>query len=126
MEKTKIMIVEDEAISAMILETHLIKWGYEVIGPISSGTEAIATALEKKPHLILMDIMLDDEIDGIEATIEIHKSLNVPIIFLTASEDNKTYTRVQESNFSGMISKPFLFSKLKEMIAPFVKNTMSK
>jgi CheY-like chemotaxis protein len=116
MERPKVMIVEDEAISAMILEDFLTESGYDVIGPVSGGREAISLALATKPNLILMDIMLDDDIDGIEATIEIHKIIDIPVLYLTASNDKLTYARAEKTKLSGILIKPFQFSKLKKMI----------
>ena len=107
MSKSKIMIVEDESIIAEDLADSLEDMGYIVVDIVSSGEEAILMAAEKQPHLILMDVMLQGEIDGITAAEEIYSSLQIPIIFLTAYSDNQTLQRVKATNPFGYIVKPF-------------------
>ena len=107
MSNSKIMIVEDESIIAEDLADSLEDMGYIVVDIVSSGEEAILMAAEKQPHLILMDVMLQGEIDGITAAEEIYSSLQIPIIFLTAYSDNQTLQRVKATNPFGYIVKPF-------------------
>ena len=107
MSKSKIMIVEDESIIAEDLADSLENMGYIVVDIVPSGEEAILMAAEKQPHLILMDVMLQGEIDGITAAEEIYSSLQIPIIFLTAYSDNQTLQRVKATNPFGYIVKPF-------------------
>lgn len=107
MSKSKIMIVEDESIIAEDLADSLEDMGYIVVDIVSSGEEAILMAAEKQPHLILMDVILQGEIDGITAAEEIYSSLQIPIIFLTAYSDNQTLQRVKATNPFGYIVKPF-------------------
>ncbi|MDE5089998.1 MAG: EAL domain-containing protein [Trichodesmium sp. St16_bin2-tuft] len=106
MSKSKIMIVEDESIIAEDLADSLENMGYIVVDIVPSGEEAILMAAEKQPHLILMDVMLQGEIDGITAAEEIYSSLQIPIIFLTAYSDNQTLQRVKATNPFGYIVKP--------------------
>ena len=106
MSKSKIMIVEDESIIAEDLADSLENMGYIVVDIVPSGEEAILMAAEKQPHLILMDVMLQGEIDGITAAEEIYSSLQIPIIFLTAYSDNHTLQRVKATNPFGYIVKP--------------------
>ncbi len=101
------MIVEDESIIAEDLADSLRSMGYTVVDIVSSGEEAITIAAEKQPNLILMDVMLQGEMDGITAAEQIHSSLQIPIIFLTAYTDNKTLQRVKATNPFGYIVKPF-------------------
>ena len=110
MSKSKIMIVEDESIIAEDLADSLEDMGYIVVDIVSSGEEAILMAAEKQPHLILMDVMLQGEIDGITAAEEIYSSLQIPIIFLTAYSDNQTLQRVKATNPFGYIVKPFVIT----------------
>ncbi len=107
MSKSKIMIVEDESIIAEDLADSLRTMGYAVVDIVSSGEEAILIAAEKQPNLILMDVMLQGEIDGVTAAEQIQSSLQIPIIFLTAYTDNKTLQRVKATNPFGYIVKPF-------------------
>lgn len=117
MEEVNILIVEDEAITAMELKINVKKWGYNVIDVVNEGRMAIDCSVKNRPDLILMDIFLLDDIDGICATKEIHQNLVVPIIYLTASEDPETYKRAQETNFHDYITKPYQSNVLEKSIA---------
>lgn len=101
------MIVEDEGIIANMLSLQLKRFGYEVVGIAATGEEAVVTALKEKPDLILMDIRLAGAMDGIDAADEIHKTYDVPIIFLTAYSDDATLQRAKVSTPFGYIMKPF-------------------
>ncbi len=107
MKDTKIVIVEDEAIVAKDLHNRLQKFGCIVSGIASSGQEAINKTLEFCPDLVLMDIRLKGQIDGIEAAHEIHKHLDIPIIYLTAYADDKTLNRAKITEPFGYLLKPF-------------------
>ena len=84
MSNARILIVEDESISALFLHTLLEDTGYRVVGIIESGEEAMVMANQVKPDLILMDIMLKGEMDGIEAANRIYALYGIPTIFMTA------------------------------------------
>jgi len=106
MTKLKILVVEDEIIIAKDLQYILIDLGYNVPYIVSSGEEAIKIAKAIKPDLTIMDIKLSGELDGIEAAMQIHKSLDIPTIFLTAYNDLETSERLKEAEPSGYITKP--------------------
>jgi two-component system, OmpR family, phosphate regulon sensor histidine kinase PhoR len=103
----KILIVEDEAIVALHEEENLKNMGYTVVGKASSGEEAIRKAEETQPDLVLMDIVLKGEMDGIEAAGQIHARLDIPVIFVTAYGDEKTLQRAKLTEPFGYILKPF-------------------
>ncbi len=107
MNKTRILIVEDEMIVALDLEDRLQAMGYEVLGAVQAGEEAVARATQLHPDLILMDIMLKGEIDGIAAAAEINRLFSIPIIFLTASTDEKTLERAKFTGPFAYVLKPF-------------------
>ncbi len=107
MSKTKILIVEDERIVAKDIQNRLENLGYSVIGIVSTGEEAIQTALRMDPNLILMDILLKGAIDGIQAAEEISMKLDVPIVYLTAYTDDITLQRAKITGPFGYIIKPF-------------------
>lgn len=106
MKKT-ILVVEDEAIVAMDLKNILTDLGYEVPDTVASGEEAIQKALELRPDLILMDIHLSREIDGIDAAKKIIQDLDIPVIYLTAYADEETLERASQTATFGYILKPF-------------------
>lgn len=113
---TKILVVEDEAIVAESLRIKLKKMGYIVISTASSGDEAIKKTEEYLPDLVLMDIVLQGEIDGIEAARQIRTNFNIPVIYLTAYSDEKTLLRAKITEPFGYIIKPFKERELQVAI----------
>ncbi|HEY0030350.1 MAG TPA: response regulator [Bacteroidia bacterium] len=107
MSKTNILIVEDESIVAKDIQHSLKKLGYTVVGMCSTGEDAIKTAEEVKPDLVLMDIMLKGDMSGIEAAGQIREKFNIPIIYLTAYADESTLSKAKVSEPYGYIIKPF-------------------
>jgi PAS domain S-box-containing protein len=105
--KARIMVVEDEGIIAQDIKNCLENLGYIVPDVVYTGTEAIEKAAVLQPDLILMDIVLKGDIDGIETASEIRKRLNIPIVYLTAYEDDKTLKRARVTQPEAYILKPF-------------------
>ncbi|MCI5139987.1 MAG: response regulator, partial [Candidatus Electrothrix sp. AR1] len=103
----RILVVEDEAIIGMELQARLIRKGYDVPCVVDTGLKAIDKAGELQPDLILMDIFLKGDMDGIKAAEEIRRKHGFPIIFLTANTDKKTFERAKRSAPLGYIQKPF-------------------
>ena len=108
MEPTRILIVEDELIVAESIEKSLLKLGYQVCDSVPSGEEAVALAEKSRPDLVLMDITLKGEMDGIEAAEIIWATYRIPIVFLTAHADNATLKRAKMTGPIGYILKPFI------------------
>jgi PAS domain S-box-containing protein len=107
MNKKKILVVEDERLIAEDIKRTLSYLKYDVVDTISSGEKAIIKAQELKPDLILMDIMLEDKITGIQAAEKIHQKSQIPIIFLTAYSQDKTIQEAIVAEPYGYILKPF-------------------
>jgi len=107
MIQTEILIVEDESIVALDISNRLEKMGYSVLGIATSGPEAVEKALETEPNLILMDIKLRGEMDGVEAVQEIQTQLDIPAIYLTAYADEATLQRAKITGPHGYLLKPF-------------------
>ncbi len=107
MEKKRILVVEDEAITALDLEEALVRLGYEVVGSASTGEDAVAKAKDKKPDLVIMDIHLQGEMDGVRAAEEIWNALKTPCIFLTSYADEATLSRAKLTNPYGYMLKPY-------------------
>lgn len=101
------MIVEDEGVVALDIQHHLTKLGYEVAAVVSSGAEAVSLACETDLDLILMDIRLRGEMDGIEAAEQIKARCDIPVIYLTAHADAGTLARAKFTVPFGYIVKPF-------------------
>ena len=107
MSRERIYIVEDERIIAIDLQRRLERLGYRVCGSAASGEEAIAGIRQNRPDLVLMDIVIQGSVDGIEVAILIKKELNIPVIFLSAYTDTRTLDRAKEASPLGYILKPF-------------------
>ena len=105
--KKNILIVEDERIVAEDIRSSLINSNYEIIGIVSTGEEAVEKAKELHPNLILMDIVLDGEMDGIDAAKVISDDLHIPVVYLTANAEEKTLERAKKTNPYGYLVKPF-------------------
>ncbi len=106
-DDSRILIVEDEKIICLDLQRRLEKFGYNVAGVASTAQEAIDKAANLQPDIILMDIMLGEESDGIDAATEIKNLLGIPVIFLTAYADDKTLERAKAAEPFGYVLKPF-------------------
>lgn len=106
MSRGKLLIVEDEMVIALSLVKSLERLGYEVAGMTNTGEEAVRLAREKRPELILMDIILAGPMDGIEAARAIQKDSDVPVIYLTANADNATVERARDTVPYGYLNKP--------------------
>lgn len=116
MTGAKILVVEDENIVALEIKKRLQKLGYVVPGVASTGEDAISKAEGILPDLVLMDIMLKGEIDGIHAAGEIRKRFNIPVVYLTAYSDEETLQRAKLTEPYGYILKPFEEDDLRTTI----------
>ena len=112
----KILVIEDETITALEIQNKLESWGYEVVGLAGSGEDAINLANEKGTDLILADIVLRGEMDGIDAVERISRNFDVPVIYLTAHADGETFERAKLTKPSGYCIKPFNDTELKYSI----------
>ena len=104
--KKKILIVEDEFLAALVLKRNLKLLGHEVCEPVATGEEAIKSAAREKPDIILMDIRLAGEMDGIEAAQEISSRYQVSIIFTTGYSDQDFMEQVNKLNPVACLIKP--------------------
>ncbi|MGB9978156.1 response regulator [Methanobacterium sp.] len=116
MSDEKILIVEDESIVAMALEHKLLDLGYEIVDTVDNGEDAVKCAIQLKPDLILMDIILKGKVNGIEAAKQIKDKLDVPIIYLTAYSPNELVERASIDKPHEYLIKPFKKSELNDHI----------
>lgn len=110
------MIVEDEAAAAQRLGKLLARLGYDVVAIVDNGDEAIETAASLLPDLILMDVTLKGDMDGITAANRISAGMDIPVIFLTAHGDDATFSRTKISNSFAFLEKPVNLSHLKHCV----------
>lgn len=116
MSKANILVVEDESIVSKDIQLCLKKLGYNVVGAANNADKAIELALTLEPDLILMDIMLKGDANGIRATKRIQTKANIPVIYLTAYADENTLERAKITQPYGYIIKPFKEIDLKTSI----------
>jgi CheY-like chemotaxis protein len=116
MVSIKVLVVEDENIVALEIKSRLKKLGYIVPSVASTGEEAISRAEAFSPDLVLMDIMLKGNMDGIEAARQIREKMDIPIIYLTAYADGETLERAKVTAPYGYILKPFEENDLRTSI----------
>lgn len=114
--KIKIMVVEDEAMIALDIKEKLTDMGYIVPVTTDNGADAIRFAGEIRPDIILMDIVIKGEMDGIEAAEQIKEKFNIPSLFLTAYNSGSIIDRAMKVNPIGYLLKPFDDSKLQDAI----------
>ena len=107
MSKINVLVVEDESIVSKDIQHSLKKLGYNIVGASATGEKAIELASSERPDVVLMDIMLKGEMNGIEAADRIKKDLSIPIIFLTAYADELTLSKAKITQPYGYILKPF-------------------
>lgn len=107
MSTARVLIVEDESIIALDIQTSLQAAGYQVVSIAATAEEAIQDTAHLQPDLVLMDIRLDGEIDGVETAKQIWQTWQIPVVFLTAHADENTLTRAKATQPFGYILKPF-------------------
>lgn len=116
LNKPKILVVEDEIIVAVNLGQKLKKLGYDLVGITSSGEEAIQKAEENHPDLVLMDINIEGNLDGIQTAELLRNRFQTPVIYLTAYADENTLNRAKRTQPLGYIVKPFESDQLRSSI----------
>ncbi len=105
--KARVLIVEDEVIVAKDIEAMLRSLGYAVCGIVRTGEEGVTRATQEEPDLVVMDIGLKGEIDGVEAARQIKAQGDLPVVYVTAITDQVTFQRAKETDPYGVIYKPF-------------------
>lgn len=110
------LIVEDETLIAEELKERLALLGFSIIAAVDTAEEGIEIATRERPDLVLMDIRLKGEKDGVQAAAEIRKQVDVPIVYLTAYSDRLTVERAKKTEYDGFILKPFHRGELQSTI----------
>lgn len=113
--KPKILIVEDESIVQLDLQTRLERMGHSVVGVAARGEEAVEKAVELKPDLVIMDVRLEGDMDGIEAARRIRERQGTPIVYVTAYAP--TLCPGGRDVLGPCVSKPFRTAELQSTIA---------
>jgi signal transduction histidine kinase len=112
----KILIVEDDAVSALLLQKALEKNNHEILGIADSGEKALELLTENHADIVMMDINLAGELDGIKTTEIINEKYDIPVVYLSASSDAETLNKVVGTNPSAYVIKPFNIRELNMVI----------
>lgn len=115
-ETKSVLIVEDEMIIALMIEKMVEDLGHRVVAKVPSGEEAVDLALKYSPDLILMDIRLQGEIDGIEAMALIREQIDVQVIYISGNTDNLYKQRVKQTDCLGFLTKPITINDLNTTV----------
>ena len=108
--------MEDDNVMAKIAETRLKKLGYEVCGRASTAAEAMVVVVNRKPDLVLIDITIKGNIDGIDTANMIKKGFDIPVVYLTSHSDASLLERAKATHPDGFITKPYNDDKLRVAI----------
>ena len=106
MPNGRLLVVENDRTTASIIKMFLEKCDYQVVDVVNSGDNAIRSTAENDPDLVLMDIRLEGEVDGITAADRIISELQVPVVYVTAHNDEEVLDRARGTAHSGFINKP--------------------
>lgn len=112
--KGRVLIVEDDKLLALVEGKLISKLGYEVVGKAATGEEAIKLAIELDPDVIVMDISLKGDMDGVETVEEIRKQSSVPVIYLSGNTDDFNFDRAKRTDFVSYLIKPVTRIELEE------------
>lgn len=113
----KIIIVEDDKVLSLLLSKMIDRLGHEILQIITKGSEAIEQIEALQPDLVLMDIMLEDDVDGITAMKNLReKGFNAPVIYITGNSDPLNFERAKTTEFVDYLIKPVGFDELRETI----------
>ena len=115
-EAVRVLLVEDDVLIALAMEMQLKRKGYCVCSKVTTGEEAIVSAQSNVPDVILMDIRLAGQIDGVDAAYRIREFSDVSIIFLTGYQDPVTEERAQAVNPLAYLIKPANFPELQDLL----------
>jgi two-component system NtrC family sensor kinase len=128
--RRRILVVEDEALIALDLERRLTRLGLDVVGVADNAVDAVALFQSAHPDIILMDIFIRGDLDGIETARRIHALGDVPVLFLTAFADDATLQRATETSPYGYLVKPFdergLFAAIRVALERHAVDTQSR
>lgn len=111
-----ILLVEDDFLVSMEMETGLEEAGYEVAGIAATAEEAVALAAERRPALVVMDIRLASDRDGVDAALEIYRTLGIRSIFASAHGDARTRARAEPAQPLGWVAKPYRVETLVKAV----------
>lgn len=121
----KVLLVEDDLLTAKSIELILREHGFEVIATLKNADEIVEQVTILKPDIILMDIILQGKTDGVTATENLRKVIDIPVIFITGSSDRPTLERIRSVTNSELLAKPFSQNNLLKKINTIFENLLN-
>ena len=115
-DKKKVLIVEDDLIINLLYESYFERLGFDTEGELVYGKTAIELTKKLKPDLIVMDITLEGDLNGIDAMKEIRKFSEVPVIYITGNSDSMHLEQAKETNYLDYLTKPIEFEDLEKVL----------
>jgi two-component system, response regulator PdtaR len=112
----KILVVEDDQILAIVQCKYLQKMGFQVVAAVSNGLDAIKAVKNYSPDIIIMDLRIEGDLDGVDTMKEIQKFSSVPVIYSTGNSERSILERAKETNMKGFLIKPINYSEMEELI----------
>jgi CheY-like chemotaxis protein len=122
----KALIVEDNLILSILYENYLKQMVFKTVGEIQDGVTAVKLVRKYNPDVVIMDIQLEGEMDGVQAAHEIREFTNVPIIFITGNSDDRYAKRAKRVSNSTFLTKPISEAKLTEAVNAAVTEEVSE
>jgi len=116
MESLRILVVEDETITAAYICDELIQLGVNPLKPVISGSDAFHAAIKQKPDCILMDIQLAGDMDGVETTMKIHERIKIPVVFMSGYSTELIVEKTRSVDFMALLEKPVTTPQLESII----------
>jgi DNA-binding NarL/FixJ family response regulator len=120
-DRACILLVEDDFLVGMEMETGLEEAGYEIAGIAATAEEAVEIAARRRPALVIMDIRLASDRDGVDAAIEIYRTLGIRSIFASAHGDSRTRARAEAAQPLGWVGKPYRVETLLKAVEEALK-----
>ena len=120
--KTKILIAEDEAIFALSMQKALTRFGYDVCELVSTGEKAVERVRLEKPDLVIMDVILNGRVNGLEAAVQIRSGSDIPILFITGYEEGKLIEQIKSITSTTYLIKPIKPKALESAITQALQN----
>ena len=116
LHRNRVLIVDDEFIITETLRIYVEDMGLEVCGAAETAEEALELAVTHRPYIVLMDMRLRGERDGVDASSDIHDQVGSKVIFITGSREPATLTRIEGDHPAGILFKPISENQLVSMI----------
>ncbi|MCW3104404.1 MAG: response regulator receiver [Bacteroidetes bacterium] len=112
----KILVVEDDYILAMVQAKFIQKMGFTVVASVTNGIDAIEAVKKYSPDIIIMDVRIDGDMDGVQTMMEIRKFSEVPVIYSTGNSESALMERAKDTNMKGFFVKPVNYNELETLI----------